>query len=124
MPKDDWTGKTIRELKLPSGMMIAVIRRGNETIVPKKDVVLLAGDKLIIGAVPLKGEDPVELKEVRIGARHAWNGFAIRELDISRQAYIVAIGRDGKWLVPNGSLILREGDDVFMYRKVSKSELA
>ena len=124
LPEDDWAGKTIQELKLPHRMMIAVIRRGDETILPKGDVTLLADDKLIIGAVPLKGEDPMELKEITIGAHHIWNGFAIDELDISRRAYIVAVQRGGRWLMPKGSLILREGDEVYMYRKVNKSEMA
>ena len=85
---------------------------------------LLADDKLIIGAVPLKGEDPMELKEITIGAHHIWNGFAIDELDISRSAFVVAVHRGGRWLAPKGSLILREGDEVYMYRKVHKSEMA
>ena len=124
LPEDDWAGKTIQELKLPHRMMIAVIRRGDETILPKGDVSLLADDKLIIGAVPLKGEDPMELKEITIGAHHIWNGFAIDELDISRRAFVVAVHRGGRWLAPKGSLILREGDEVYMYRKVHKSEMA
>ena len=124
LPEDDWTGRTIQELKLPHRMMIAVIRRGDETILPKGDVTLLADDKLIIGAVPLKGEDPMELKEITIGAHHIWNGFAIDELDISRRAFVVAVHRGGRWLAPKGSLILREGDEVYMYRKVHKSEMA
>ena len=124
LPEDDWTGKTIRELQLPHRMMIAVILRGKETILPKGDVTLLADDKLIIGAVPLKGEDPMELKEITIGAHHIWNGFAIEELDISRRAFVVAVRRGGRWLAPKSSLILREGDEVYMYRKVHKSETA
>jgi len=121
---DDWTGKMIQELNLPHRMMIAVILRGKETILAKGDVTLLADDKLIIGAVPLRGEDPMELKEITIGAHHIWNGFAIEELDISRRAFIVAVHRGGRWLAPKGSLILREGDEVYMYRKVHKSEMA
>ena len=124
LPEDDWTGRTIQELELPHRMMIAVIIRGKETILPKGDVTLLADDKLIIGAVPLKGEDPMELKEITIGAHHIWNGFAIDELDISRRAFVVAVHRGGRWLAPKGSLILREGDEVYMYRKVHKSEMA
>ena len=124
LPEDDWTGRTIQELELPHRMMIAVIIRGKETVLPKGDVTLLADDKLIIGAVPLKGEDPMELKEITIGAHHIWNGFTIEELDISRRAFVVAVRRGGRWLAPKGSLILREGDEVYMYRKVHKSEMA
>ena len=123
-PKDIWAGKKIRDLGLPVGLLIAIIVRGTETVVPRGDVVLLAGDKLIIGAEPLHGETPVELMQMKIGKYHNWNGYAIRELDISRQTYIVMVKRDGQMIVPHGSLILKEGDEVYMYKKMSKRELA
>ena len=40
-----------------------------------------------------------------------------KDLDISRQTYIVMVRRDGKALVPNGSLILRKGDVIILYTK-------
>ena len=123
-PKDIWAGKKIRDLGLPVGLLIAIIVRGTETVVPRGDVVLLAGDKLIIGAEPLHGETPVELMQMKIGKYHNWNGYAIRELDISRQTYIVMVKRDGQMIVPHGSLTLKEGDEVYMYKKMSKRELA
>ena len=123
-PKDIWAGKKIRDLGLPVGLLIAIIVRGTETVVPRGDVVLLAGDKLIIGAEPLHGETPVELMQMKIGKYHNWNGYALRELDISRQTYIVMVKRDGQMIVPHGSLILKEGDEVYMYKKMSKRELA
>ena len=46
---------------------------------------------------------------------HQWNGLAIRELDISRQTIIVMIKRSGTMLVPNGNLVLMEGDHVILY---------
>ena len=122
-PKDIWAGKKIRDLGLPVGLLIAIIVRGTETVVPRGDVVLLAGEKLIIGAEPLHGETPVELMQMKIGKYHNWNGYAIRELDISRQTYIVMVKRDGNMLVPIGSLILREGDEVYMYKKMNRREL-
>ena len=44
-----------------------------------------------------------------------WNGLAIKELDISRQTIIVMVKRNGTMLVPNGNLILMEGDHVILY---------
>lgn len=116
-PGDAWTGKAIRELRLPADLIIAIIIRGRETVVPRGDVVLLAGDKLVIGAEPIPGEDPVEIREMEIGEHHKWNGFEIRELDISRQSYIVMVKRGGEMLAPNSSLIIRAGDNVYMYTK-------
>ena len=120
-PADSWTGKKIANLKLPSGMLIAIVRRGTDSIVPHGDLTLLAGDKVVIGAEPLPEDEFVELKEIVISNRHKWNGVAIRDLDISRQAFIVMVRRDDKKIVPNGSLVLQKGDSVYMYRKTNKN---
>jgi voltage-gated potassium channel len=120
LPEDSWTGKTIRDLDMPANTLIAAIRRGNDTIVPRGDVVLLAGDKIVIGAVPIRGSKSLELKEMNIGTKHSWNGFAIRELDISRREFIVLVKRGDNMIVPRGSLILREGDLVYLYKELNE----
>ncbi len=120
LPEDSWTGKTIRDLDMPANTLIAAIRRGNDTIVPRGDVVLLAGDKIVIGAVPIRGSNSLELKEMNIGTKHSWNGFAIRELDISRREFIVLVKRGDNMIVPRGSLILREGDLVYLYKELNE----
>ena len=122
-PEDSWTGKRIADLKLPSGMIIAIVRRGADSIVPHGDLLLLAGDKVIVGAEPLPGADYVELKEMVISRKHKWNGKAIKDLDISRQAFIVMVRRDDRKIVPNGSLVLQTGDSVYMYKKMEKKLL-
>lgn len=116
-PEDEWNGKEIRELKLPRRMIVAVIQRGTDIIVPRGDVVLKTGDRLVLGAEALKGDHPVNLKEITLLKNHEWNDTAIQDLDISRQTYIVMVRRDGKALVPSGSLILRRGDVVILYTK-------
>ena len=115
---DSWDGKKIRDLGLPSGMIIAIVRREHEAIVPYGDLMLLAGDTIVLGAEPLPGADNVELKELAITEDHKWKDKAIRDLDISRQAFIVMVKRDEKKIVPRGSTVLEEGDLVFMYKKV------
>ena len=43
--------------------------------------------------------------------------MAIRDLDISRQTLVVLVKRRGTMLIPNGDMILREGDTVLLYTK-------
>ena len=45
---DVWAGKTISEIGMPSGSIIALVLRGKDTIVPRGDVKIMLGDKLII----------------------------------------------------------------------------
>jgi len=115
--RDAWTGKLIRDLQLPRGMLIAAVHRHGETMVPKGDVILKAGDRLVICAEAHKADQNINLSEVVLSRDHEWNGSLIRDLDISRQTHIVMVRRRGTMLVPHGSMKLQEGDTVILYSK-------
>ena len=113
--QDSWVGEEIKNLNLPHGMIVAMVRRGKENIVPRGDVVLKVNDTVILGAEALKDDKHIDLKEVALLKHSPWNGMQIRDLDISRQTIIVMIKRNGMMLVPKGDLVLLEGDHVIMY---------
>ena len=120
LKKDDkWVGQTLKDLALPHGTIIAAIQRGSETVLPRGNVQLRAGDTVILGAESLKDDHPVDLKEIVIGKEHEWNGLAIKDLDISRRSYIIMVKRRGKSMIPRGSLVLTEGDHVIQYTKIA-----
>lgn len=113
--KDAWVGKTVQELSLPDGALVAMIRRDKENVVPRGDVALQADDIVILGAEAVKDDKHIELKEVVLLEHNPWNDQYIRDLDISRQTIIVMVRRNGTMLVPKGSLMLKEGDHVVLY---------
>ena len=113
--QDKWVGMAIMELGLPHGMIVAMVRRGRENIVPRGDVVLKANDTVILGAEALKDDKHIDLKELVLLKHNPWNGQRVRDLDISRQAIIVMVKRNGTVIVPKGDLVLLEGDHVIMY---------
>ena len=116
-PGDGWIGKTIREIAMPSGSIIALVIRDGDKIVPYGDLQILLGDKLIICAESATEGMLEDVKEVVLGSAHPWNGQKIRDLDISRQTYIVIIDRDGQMIKPNGDVVLQEGDKLLIYTK-------
>lgn len=115
---DRWAGKRIMDLGLPHGMIVAVIQRDDETIIPRGNVRLNADDFVVIGADSIKGDKQVYLKEITIRQNHRWNGQMLKDLDISRQTFIVMVKRDGKTIIPKGDLIFHENDVVILYSKV------
>ena len=115
--RDAWTGKLIRDLALPRGMLIAAVHRQGETLVPRGDVILRAGDRLVICAKAHEQDQNINLSEIVLSRDHEWNGSLIRDLDISRQTHIVMVRRRGTMLVPHGSMKLQEGDTVLLYSK-------
>ena len=112
-----WAEKKVMELPLPPGLILAVIQRDKETIVPRGDTVICIGDVVVLGAEGGSGDIGITLKEIVLRERHPWVDCAIRDLDISRQTLIVMIRRDGKAIIPTGNTVLREKDAVFVYSK-------
>lgn len=112
---DKWVGMAVKDLGLPDGVIVAMIRRGRENVVPRGDVILQDKDTLIIGAEAVKDDKHIELKEIVLLEHNPWNDQYIRDLDISRQTMIVMVKRKGTMLVPKGSLMLKQGDHVILY---------
>ena len=122
---DCWTGKAIMELGLPHGVIVAMVRRDRENIVPRGNVILKSNDTIILGAEALKDDKHIDLKEIVLLKHSPWNGQRIRDLDISRQTLIVMVKRNGRVLVPKGELMLLEGDRVILYsqERISNANL-
>ena len=119
---DTWTGRTVRELGLPRGIILAAVRRGKDVLVPRGDVTLREGDVVVLGAEPLGDDQHVELQEIVLRAQHPWNGAAIRDLDITRHTFLVTVRRRNRALIPRGDLVLREGDTVILYTQKRMAE--
>lgn len=113
--KDEWAGKKVADLQLPDGIIIAVIKRDEEIIIPRGDIVVMPGDNIVLGAEPFDDYDTIDLKEMVLQVENPWNGQRIMDLDISRHTVIVLVKRKNKALIPNGNMILRAGDRVFVY---------
>ena len=45
---DEWCNRTIRELNLPENLIIALVKRGDENIIPVGDTFIMDGDIVVI----------------------------------------------------------------------------
>ena len=112
-----WKNKTVKDLRLPQGLILALILRKGEVVIPKGDVALMAGDRLVLGAEAFQDEINIKLKEIIVKQMHPWNGQAIKDMDISRQTIILMIRRKNRVIIPNGDTVIKEGDVVILYSK-------
>jgi len=117
--RDSWAGRTIMDLGLPRNVIVAMVRRGKELVVPRGDTVLKHNDTIILGATALKDDTHIDLKELVLREHNPWIGLRISELDISRRTIIVMVKRHGTMLIPRGDLMLLEGDHVILYSQAN-----
>lgn len=117
-----YNGKMVREIVFPPQLILMMILRGEEVIVPNGSTVLHSKDTLVIAAKDYRGEEDINLKEILVKDENEWVGKQIMDLDISRQELIVMIRRRNRTIIPNGTTYIKAGDVVVMYSKLAAVE--
>ena len=115
--------KMIKELNIPVGLIVSVIVRDDEPLLPHGNMVIERGDKIVLAAEAFKDDLGIVLKEVTIKDEHPWIDKRIRQLDISRQTLIIVIRRKNKIVIPNGETIIKKNDVLVVYSKKDIDEL-
>lgn len=112
-----WCGKKLSEVILPPQLIVALVIRNGEEIIPNGSLVIKEKDQIIIGAKAFNEEREVEFRELIIKEANPWVGEKIKNLDISRQEIIIAIKRGGKTIIPSGETTVKSGDSMIIYSK-------
>lgn len=105
-----WNGKTLKELPLPSDLLVVMIARREETIVPNGSTVLLPGDLLVLAARAFEDRENLSLQEIVVEKGHKWVGRSLRQIPTRSDTLIVMVKRGNETIIPGGSTILQAGD--------------
>jgi cell volume regulation protein A len=109
-PGHRYIGKYLRDLNL-NDLLIVLIERNNETIIPRGDVMLCEGDTLVLSGEAYQGKGEAVLDEVEIQRGNADIGKCIRDIDRLGDSLVVLIRRkDGSTVIPKGDTVIKEGD--------------
>ena len=113
----------VKDAKFPQGLILVLIIRDEEVVVPKGDTKILENDTLVIGAERFVNLTGIKLRELIIKEEHPWVGKQIKNLDISRLTTIVMIRRKNKTIIPNGQTTIKNGDVISIYSKKRDSKI-
>lgn len=106
-----WTEKSIKDLALPLNLMLALIVRGEDKIIPKGNTELKSGDKLIFCGKSSETIDGVRIFEHKIDKSDNWCEKKLKELS-STGELIIMIKRGERIIIPDGNTKLAENDIV------------
>ena len=112
--------KTVKEITFPPELLLVMIIRHGDSIVPNGNTKLLVGDKLVIGAKNYRDDIDITLKELVIEEGNLWEGKRVNELELPPDELLVMIRRHNRTLVPGGSTIIRKGDGIMVFKNTRK----
>lgn len=110
-----WNGKTIAQLGLVKELLIVVIIRGSESLIPTGSTLLQAGDRVVMSGLAYQDDHGVRLSEKTIGKKHAWIGKQLSECYGSSDDLVVLIRRGSETLIPRGDTVLKQGDVLVLH---------
>lgn len=113
-PGHRYIGKRLKELNM-GDVLVVLIERGDETIIPRGDVLLRQGDVLVLSGETYRGDADTILDELTIEPGDSRIGRRVRDIRDLGDSLIVLIRRkDGNTVVPRGDTRIQEGDVLVM----------
>lgn len=118
-----WDGSLVRDLGLPNSVLLVLILRGEERVVPKGDTVLQEGDEIITFSKSYEPLHEGTLYEHPLSKNSRWAGRPVSEYPHQDKKLIVLIRRGEESIIPRGDTIFQNGDVlVIMNREQTPDE--
>lgn len=104
-----WVGRQVKNLELMPSVLLVLIIRNNENIIPNGNTVIEKGDRIVLcGSSFVDKGTRINLYESTVDKNSQYINKSIRELD--RNILIVLIKRENKTMIPSGNTVLLEDD--------------
>ncbi len=112
-----WIGKKLSDLQLAFNVIIAKIERGNKTIVPRGDTIILENDTLILAGQSHFDDTGINLVEITISSNHKWANMHLKNIDIDKNELIICLkDNNGQIIIPNGNTYLNINDRIILLK--------
>lgn len=109
-----WDGRKVKELGLPGNILLALVLRGGERIVPRGDTLLQAGDKVIMVTRTFEDTETYLVeKTVRKGGKK--DGLTVGET--SGEDLVLLVRRGDEEIIPSGDTLLKAGDSLVILKE-------
>lgn len=118
-----WIGRQVKDLELPSDLLLAMIQRGGRRLIPKGETRIELDDQIVALAKTCDQKlMPIQLVEIAVDRTHPWCGRLIRELKLDAGLLIMMIQRGKSRIVPDGSTRI-EAEDILVINQPLRTRL-
>lgn len=111
----NWEKRRISQVNMPTGSLALMIRRDGETLIPKGDTQILAGDSVILSVPSYSDAGGINLREIPVERGSKWCGKSIEELQLPTDVLVAMVRRGQENMIPSGKTLIMEGDVLVIY---------
>ena len=115
-PGHNWENRKIEDVSFPTGSLALMVKREDDTLIPRGGTTILAGDTIILSVPSYRSENDGKLKEILIDEGHNWCNSSIAELNLPENILIALIKREDENIIPQGSTVIHPQDRVVIYK--------
>lgn len=105
-----WENRKIKDLTSLPDLLLVLILRGEERIIPNGNTVVLAGDKIVLSALSPEENLGICLTEIPIEKDSKWIGKPLSKIKLGEEKLVLVLKRNEKVVIPNGNTVIREND--------------
>ena len=112
--KHPWNQLKIKDLVLPVDILVVLVLRNKDVIIPRGDTLIEKDDVLIMAAPGFFDNTDIELKEIKINKHNIWLNQSIKDIQIAPYKLVTIIKRGKRVIIPNGNTVIKENDILVM----------
>lgn len=97
-----WIHQELKDIIMPSGMLLVMIKRGQEKILPSGRTKIYHRDQLILCSPTYCDDTDIPLEEILIDGQHPWLMKQLHEINMQHAFLVLMIKRHDKSIIPQG----------------------
>lgn len=114
-----WANKSLQQLNLPSELLVAMIIRNEDILVPTGQTVLMPCDLLVIAAREFDDQENFILSEIVVDKQKLYANKKLSQISQLNERRIILIKRGVDTIIPSGQTLIKPGDVLIL----SKSQI-
>ena len=114
--ENSWVGKRIKDIDIPFGSQVIMIKRDGRSIAARGKSVVEAGDDLIMNIPPYYPAKKENVLEVRISKGHKWANQTLEQINFPTNQLVIMIIRNDDKIIPNGDTMVLENDVLLIFK--------
>ena len=117
-----WCGKTLVNLQFPADLLVAMIVRHHEVIVPTGGTRLEEGDLLVLAARSFEDRAKLALREVVVERGKPYVNKPLSQSFREKAERVILIKRGIQTIIPDGNTVIQPGDILVLTQFVHKKQ--